>query len=319
MALNDLVQPAKRGRDRDGALASTDRSRPALPGPGRGQPRRLPAQPRHGAEQPAIRKATPGTATARWPRPTEAIQRYRDLAEASPAAFLPDLALALNNLVQPAKRGRGPRRRAGLGRPKPSSSAGPWPQPARAFLPDLAMALSNLVHRQSGAGDRDGAAGLRRPKPSSSTGTWPRQPRRLPAQPRHGAEQPRPSGKAGGDRDGALASVDEAVQIRRDLAAASPAFLPDLALALNNLSDQQSGTGDRDGALASHRSRPAPPGPGRPTPPPTCPTSRSLNSLGHRKARPGTATARWPPAASRPAYRDLASQPRPYLPNLARR
>lgn len=52
-----------------------------------------------------------------------------------------------------------------------------------------------------------------------------------------------------GDRDAALASITEAVDIRRRLAQANPAaFLPDLATSLNNLSNQQSNTGDRDAA-----------------------------------------------------------------------
>ncbi len=55
-----------------------------------------------------------------------------------------------------------------------------------------------------------------------------------------------------GDRDGALASITEAVTHYRRLAEAQPAaFLPDLAGSLNNLSLRQSDTGDRDGALAS--------------------------------------------------------------------
>ncbi|MXQ67043.1 tetratricopeptide repeat protein, partial [Actinomadura rayongensis] len=55
-----------------------------------------------------------------------------------------------------------------------------------------------------------------------------------------------------GDRAGGLASIEEAVQIRRTLADANPAaFLPDLAGSLNNLSNQQANTGDRAEALAS--------------------------------------------------------------------
>ncbi|MDQ3153291.1 MAG: tetratricopeptide repeat protein, partial [Actinomycetota bacterium] len=55
-----------------------------------------------------------------------------------------------------------------------------------------------------------------------------------------------------GDRAGALASITEAVDIRRRLAEASPAaYLPNLAASLNNLSVHQSETGDRAGALAS--------------------------------------------------------------------
>ncbi|MFF0061389.1 hypothetical protein ACFYRC_07545, partial [Streptomyces sp. NPDC005279] len=46
--------------------------------------------------------------------------------------------------------------------------------------------------------------------------------------------------------------ITEAVEIRRALAQASPAaYLPDLAMSLNNLSIRQSDTGDRDAALAS--------------------------------------------------------------------
>ena len=53
-----------------------------------------------------------------------------------------------------------------------------------------------------------------------------------------------------GDRAGALKAIEEAVAIRRELAAAAPdAFRPDLALSLNNLSRCLSEVGDRAGAL----------------------------------------------------------------------
>ncbi|HSZ30549.1 MAG TPA: hypothetical protein VK784_12450, partial [Pseudonocardiaceae bacterium] len=53
-----------------------------------------------------------------------------------------------------------------------------------------------------------------------------------------------------GDRTGALSSITEAVRIHRTLVEQNPAaFLPDLALSLNNLSLWQSETGDRAGAL----------------------------------------------------------------------
>ena len=55
-----------------------------------------------------------------------------------------------------------------------------------------------------------------------------------------------------GDRDGALDSITEAVDLRRRLAQTNPAaFLPDLAMSLNNLSRCQSDSGDRAGALDS--------------------------------------------------------------------
>jgi tetratricopeptide (TPR) repeat protein len=57
-----------------------------------------------------------------------------------------------------------------------------------------------------------------------------------------------------GDRRGALASIREAVAIRRELHGVNPdAFASELAMSLNNLSTCQSGVGDRAGAIASGR------------------------------------------------------------------
>ncbi|MCP9839009.1 tetratricopeptide repeat protein [Cyanobium sp. N.Huapi 1H5] len=53
-----------------------------------------------------------------------------------------------------------------------------------------------------------------------------------------------------GDRVGALEAIEEALDLYRELAAASPdAFLPDLAMSLNNLANRRSDGGDRAGAL----------------------------------------------------------------------
>ena len=55
-----------------------------------------------------------------------------------------------------------------------------------------------------------------------------------------------------GRREGALAAVEEAVTIYRELAAARPdAFRPDLAMSLNNLSADLANLGRREGALAA--------------------------------------------------------------------
>ncbi len=57
---------------------------------------------------------------------------------------------------------------------------------------------------------------------------------------------------ATGDRDGALAAIERAVDIHERLAEREPAaYEPALALSLNNLSTDLSATGDRDGALAA--------------------------------------------------------------------
>ena len=52
-----------------------------------------------------------------------------------------------------------------------------------------------------------------------------------------------------GRRQDALAPTEEAVQLYRELAAANPAFLPDLASALNNLGIRYSEVGRRQDAL----------------------------------------------------------------------
>jgi tetratricopeptide (TPR) repeat protein len=55
-----------------------------------------------------------------------------------------------------------------------------------------------------------------------------------------------------GRREDALAAIQEAVTIRRDLAAARPdAFRPDLAMALNNLAVRLASMGQREDALAA--------------------------------------------------------------------
>ena len=55
-----------------------------------------------------------------------------------------------------------------------------------------------------------------------------------------------------GDPAGALAAIEEAVTLRRELAATAPAvYTADLAMSLNNLSNRRSGTGDPAGALAA--------------------------------------------------------------------
>ncbi|MGH3565294.1 MAG: hypothetical protein ACRDRH_04535, partial [Pseudonocardia sp.] len=88
---------------------------------------------------------------------TEATGHYRRLAEANPAAFLPNLAMSLNNLSnQQSDTGD----RAGAltsiteatGHYRRLAEANP-----AAFLPDLAMSLNNLSNQQSDTGDRAGA------------------------------------------------------------------------------------------------------------------------------------------------------------------
>ena len=183
---------------------------------------------------------------------TEAVRHYRALAEASPAAHLPDLAGALNNLsVQQGGTGDRGGALASSTEAVQIRRALAEASPA-AHLPDLAASLNNLSVQQGGTGDRGGALAssteavqIRRALAEASPATY---------LPDLAASLNNLSVQQGGtgDRDGALASSTEAVRHYRALAEASPAtYLPDLAASLNNLSVQQSATGDRGGALAS--------------------------------------------------------------------
>ena len=82
----------------------------------------------------------------------EATDLYRALADARPDAFLPDLAMALNNqsnhLSEPGAAGRGTGRHRRSHRPLPAlAEARP-----DAFLPDLAMSLNNQSNHLAGSG-----------------------------------------------------------------------------------------------------------------------------------------------------------------------
>ena len=184
--------------------------------------RRLPARPRHVAQQPVDRLSGLGRREEALAAIEEAVGSTGALAAARPDAFRPDLAMSLNNLSN---------RLSDLGRREEALAAieeavdicrelaAARPD---AFRPDLAMSLNNLSNRLSDLGRREEAlaaieeaVGLyRRPRRRPA--------RRLPARPRHVAQQPgelplRPRPARGG-----LAAIEEAVGIYRELAAAGP-------------------------------------------------------------------------------------------------
>ena len=115
----------------------------------------------------------------------EAVTLYRELAALNRDAYLPDLAMSVNNLaIRPGggrAAGRGPGRR-----PEAVTVRRELAAPNRdAYLPDLAMSINNLAVRLARwGGGREALAaspGSRRPPP----GVGRAQPRRLPARPRH--------------------------------------------------------------------------------------------------------------------------------------
>ncbi|MFJ5899798.1 tetratricopeptide repeat protein, partial [Streptomyces sp. NPDC093064] len=182
----------------------------------------------------------------------EAVDHYRALAEASPVAYLPNLASSLNNLsIQQGKAGD---RQAALASITEAVEIRRTLVEANlaAYLPDLAGSLNNLSVRQSETGDRQAAlASITEAVDHYRTLAEASPVAYLPDLAMSLNNLSNRQGETG-DRQGALASVIEAVEIRRTLAEASPvAYLPDLAMSLNNLSVLQGETGDWQAALAS--------------------------------------------------------------------
>ncbi|WIX85720.1 tetratricopeptide repeat protein [Amycolatopsis sp. DG1A-15b] len=182
----------------------------------------------------------------------EAVALWRQLTKDDPAAFTPDLAIALNNQAN-QRSDVGDR----AGAPAAIDEAvALWRQLTKddpaAFTPNLAIALNNQANQRSDVGDHAGALAAideavthyRQLAEANPAAFAPN----LAASLNNQANQ-----RSGvGDRAGALAAIDEAVALRRQLAEANPAaFLPDLAMALTNQATARSGVGDRAGALAA--------------------------------------------------------------------
>ncbi|MGH8907964.1 MAG: hypothetical protein ACRD0K_15970 [Egibacteraceae bacterium] len=181
---------------------------------------------------------------------TEAVEIYRNLVQENPAAWLPDLALSLNNLsLQQAEAGdlagalasviEAVDIRRELVRDNPD-----------AFLPALADSLKVLSLYQAEAGDRDGAmdtiteaVGYYRELAQADFNAFlPALADSLKVLSLYQAEA--------GDRDGAMDTITEAVGYYRELAQADPdTFRPELAMLLNNLSNARVEAGDGAGAL----------------------------------------------------------------------
>jgi tetratricopeptide (TPR) repeat protein len=181
----------------------------------------------------------------------EAVTIGRRLAKDSPAAYLPDLASALNKLG--AFLSEVGRREEALAPAQEAVTIGyrlAEANPA-AYLPDLAGALNNLQLCLSGVGRREEA--LVPAREAVTIG-------RMLAEANPAAYLPDLAGILNnlGSRlsdvglfEEALAPTRESVTIRRMLAEANPAaYLPDLAMSLNNFGVLLSEVGRRQEALA---------------------------------------------------------------------
>ncbi|MFE6713874.1 tetratricopeptide repeat protein, partial [Streptomyces sp. NPDC057695] len=177
--------------------------------------------------------------------------RYRALAKTNPDAYLPNLAMSLNNLsIRLADVGR---REEGLAAVE--EAVGHYRALAKtnpdAYLPNLAMSLNNLSADLADVGRQ--AEGLAAVK--EALGHY-----RALAKTNPDAYLPNLANSLNnlsadlgdvGRRAEGLAAVEEAVAIHRTLAEANPhAYLPNLAVSLHNLSIHLGGVGRREEGLA---------------------------------------------------------------------
>ena len=234
---------------------------PALAGAALAATRRLaasaersPEQQAHWANNLSIRLSDVGERKAALVAAREAVELYRGLAEASPAAYTPGLAMSLSNLANCLSE-VGERNEALVAaREAVELYRGLAEVSPAAYTPDLAMSLSNLANCLSAVGEWNGALGAAREAVRL---------RRALAEVSPAAYTPRLAGSlnnlanclsAVGDWKGALGAAREAVELYRGLAEVSPqAYTPRLAGALNNLANCLSAVGDRDGALGAAR------------------------------------------------------------------
>ncbi|MDF1490337.1 CHAT domain-containing protein, partial [Tessaracoccus caeni] len=179
-----------------------------------------------------------------------AVTISRQLAETNPAAFLPNLAMSLNN--QAKQRSEAGDRAGALEAIDEAVTIRRQlaeTNPA-AFLPNLAMSLNNQATMRSEVGDLTAAL-----QTIDETVTNYRQ----LAETNPAAFLPNLAGSLinqaairseVGDRTAALQTIDEAITHYRQLAETNPAaFLPNLAGSLNNQANQRAEVGDRAGAL----------------------------------------------------------------------
>ena len=284
--------------------------------------KRSPEPQAHWANNLSIRLSDVGERKAALVAAREAEKLYRALAEASPQAYTPRLAMSLNNLAnilsEVGERGealRGAREAVELYRVLAEVS------PA-AYTPDLAMSLNNLANILSKVGEQDEALVAAREAVELYRGL---------AKASSAAYNPHLAGSLNnlasflsgvGERNEALVAAREAVELYRGLAEASPAaYTPDLAMSLNNLAVFLSEVGERNEALGAAREavelyrRLAEVSPAAYTPR----LAGSLNTLANRLSAVGERNEAL--VAAREAeelYRGLAeASPAAYTPDLA--
>ena len=178
------------------------------------------------------------------------MELYRGLAAASPAAFTPRLAGALNNLAAflsavGDRDGALVAAREAVELYRGLAAASP-----AACTPNLATSLITLANRLSEVGDRDGALVAAREAVELYRGLAAASPQAYTPDLAMSLNNLANRLSEVGERNAALEAAREVVRLRRALAEASPqAYTPNLAASLNNLANILSEVGKRHEAL----------------------------------------------------------------------
>ncbi len=212
---------------------------------------RSPEQQARWANNLSIRLSDVGDRVGALVAAREAVELYRGLAEASPAAYTPDLAGSLSNLAtilsEVGERNEAleaAREAVRLRRALVEAS----PQ---AYTPDLAMSLTNLAISLSEVGERNEALEAAREAVELYRGLAVASPQAYTPDLARSLSNLANRLSAVGERNEALEAAREAVELYRGLAEASPqAYTPNLATSLNNLADILAADGRSEEAQA---------------------------------------------------------------------
>ena len=200
--------------------------------------KRSPEQQAHWANNLSIRLSDVGERKAALVAAREAVELYRALAEASPQAYTPDLAMSLNNLANVLSEvgERSIRRQRQMCiRDRYRGLAEAFPQ---AYTTNLALSLNNLANILSEVGDREGALVAAREAVELYRGLAEASPQAYTPDLAASLNNLANLLSAVGKVNDALVAAREAVALYRGLAEASPAaYAPRLAGSLNNLAD----------------------------------------------------------------------------------
>ena len=230
---------------------------PALAGAALAATRRLaasaewsPKQQAHWANNLSIRLSDVGERNEALVAAREAVELCRGLAEASPQAYTPNLAMSLTNL---ANRFSAVGERNGAlvaAREAVELCRGLAEASPQAYTPNLAASLTNLANRLLEVGERNGALVAAREAVELYRGLAEASPQAYTPDLALSLNNLAAFLSEVGERNEALEAAREAVRLRRALAEVSPAaYTPDLAMSLNNLANSLSDVGERNEAL----------------------------------------------------------------------